>query len=303
MGEAKRRKKLRETANKFSKPLKRARFNIYSIGTRRSIAPYVSEELSWWASLDERLIGMTARDLTDNDYLWMILARDRNGCFRWAAGQTDYATQWHAEEALRFAIAEVVQNEDIDAFGDQGDETDAPVHLLQLPTDCDPETLHPYFQLLLEDPARAPGRAAIREIGPWLTPRDPHLVSEFQKKGFDQRLWEIYLWAAFKGFSLDVELLEAPDFRCRGPGIDFTVEATTAAPSDRGVLADHPKPKTIEETVSFLEDYMPMKYGSALTSKLNKIYKNGLRYWELEEAVDKPFLLAIADFYKPTEGK
>jgi hypothetical protein len=64
---------------------------------------------------------------------------------------------------------------------------------LRLPTDCDPETLHPYFRELLDRPARAPARAVIREIGPCLTPNDPDLVNEFQNKGFDQRLWEIYL--------------------------------------------------------------------------------------------------------------
>jgi hypothetical protein len=130
------------------------------------------------------------------------------------------------------------------------------------------------------------------------------LVREFQNKGFDQRLWEIYLWAAFKEFGLDVEQLEAPDFRCTGPGIDFTVEATTAAPSSMGPLAEHPEPKTVEETAAFLDDYMPMKYGSALNSKLNKTNNQGLHYWEREESKGKPFILAIADFHKPvTKGE
>ena len=111
---------------------------------------YMSEELSWWASLDERLIAVVARDLHDNDYLWIILARDRNGCFRCADIQTNYATQWHAEEALRLKIAEVVQNKDLNDYGDQGDETNAPVELLRLPTDCNPEALHPHFRVLLE---------------------------------------------------------------------------------------------------------------------------------------------------------
>ncbi len=163
--------------------------------------------------------------------------------------------------------------------------------------------MHPYFRTLLESPGREPARAVIREIGPWLTPNDPHLVNEFQNKGFDQRLWEIYLWAAFREFMLDVEQLEAPDFQCSGPGIDFTVEATTAAPSTMGPLVEHPDPQTREEIVKFLDNYMPMKYGSALMSKLNKINKEGLHYWEREESKKKPFLLAIADFHKPVEGK
>ncbi len=299
MGEAKRRAKVREGLAQFSKPLKRARFNLFAIGTRMSRVTLIAEELSWWASHDERLLGMVSRDKIDNDYSWVILARDQIGRFRCVNLNIDHPTQRRAEDSLRTAIAETVQNDDIDQLGQQGDETNAPVELLRLPTDCDPAALHPYFRQLLQSPARAPGRAVVREIGPWLTPNDPHLVKEFQNKGFDQRLWEIYLWAAFKEFSLDIEQLEAPDFRCTGPGIDFTVEATTAAPSSMGPLAEHPQPKTPDETAQFLRDYMPMKYGSALTSKLHKVNSKGLHYWERDESKEKPFVLAIADFHQP----
>jgi hypothetical protein len=303
MGDAKRRAKLRAAAAAFSKPLKRARFNLFAIGTRLSSVHYIAVELSWWASQDEPLIAMVSRDKIDSDYSWVMLARDAIGRFRCVDLKTDFPTQWHAEEALRFAMADTIQNKDLANLGQQGDETNAPVDLLRLPTDYDPKTLHPYFRELLESPGRAPGRAVVREIGPWLTPSDPHLVQEFQNKGFDQRLWEIYLWAAFREFGLDVEQLEAPDFRCTAPGIDFTVEATTAAPSTMGPLAEHPQPKTREETVAFLDGYMPMKYGSALTSKLNKTNKDGQHYWEREQSAGKPFILAIADFHKPVNNK
>jgi hypothetical protein len=40
-----------------------------------------------------------------------------------------------------------------------------------------------------------------------------------------------------------------------------------------------------------------------LRTKLKKENANGQRYWEREESEDKPFLIAIADFHKPAEGK
>ena len=98
---------------------------------------------------------------------------------------------------------------------------------------------------------------------------------------------------------LDVEQLEAPDFQCRAPGIDFTVEATTVAPSTTGPLADHPNPTTQEEINLFLRDYMPIKFGSALSSKLRRTNKYGLHYWEREESKGKAIPLAIADYHKP----
>lgn len=302
MGEARRRARLRAEAGKFSKPISRARFNILAIGARSSRVYYLAEERSWWSSLDERLLALVARDKVDGDFSWVILARDELGRFRAADLKTDYPTEWHAEDALKFAIADIVQYKDIAESGKQLEKTNSPVDLLKLPLDCDPKTLHPYFRELLESPSREPGRAVIREIGPWLTPADPHLAREFQNKGFDQRLWEIYLWAVFKEFGLDVEQLEAPDFRCTSPIADFTVEATTAAPSTMGPLAEHPQPKTVAETTAFLDDYMPLKYGSALMSKLKKTNKEGQHYWERSESKDKPFLLAIADFHKPVEN-
>tara|TARA_R110000772_G_scaffold142476_1_gene252148 strand:+ start:1401 stop:2753 length:1353 start_codon:yes stop_codon:yes gene_type:complete len=264
---------------------------------------YIAEEHSHWASHCERLLGVISLDRIDSDYSWMLLARDQNGCFRCANLGTGFPTAPRAEEALLEEIDRVVRLGDIDTYGVQGDETNAPLNLLNPATDLDTDKLHPYFRLVLEEPGRAPARKVFEEIGPWLAPQDPHLVSEFQTKGFDQRLWEIYLWAAFREFNLDVEHLEAPDFRCRGPGIDFCVEATTAAPSLSGALAEHPMPKTIEETASFLDDYMPIKYGSALYTKLTKTDAQDRHYWEREDSSGKPFLLAIADFHLPAQGK
>lgn len=66
-----------------------------------------------------------------------------------------------------------------------------------------------------------------------------------------------------------------------------------------GPLAAHPDPKTQEEMLAFLADYMPMKYGSSLMSKVRKTNRSGQHYWEMDQARDKPFVLAIADFHKP----
>ena len=48
----------------------------------------------------------------------------------------------------------------------------------------------------------------------------------------------------------------------------------------------------------FLANYMPIKFGSALTSKLNKKNKAGESYWERGATANKPFILAVADFHK-----
>ncbi|WP_424832262.1 hypothetical protein [Ruegeria sp.] len=298
VGEAKRRRQAEKRAEAFAKPIKRARFNVLTMGTRRSETAFMSEEVSWWASEGDELLGLIARDTTDDDYLWMVLARDKIGRFRCASLETDFRDQGHAEKMLRVEMMEIIEKGEIAEFGEQGDETNSPLDPFDIPANLSDDKLHPYFKMLAEEPGRAPARKVITELALWLAPQDPHFVREFQTLGFDQRLWELFLWCAFREFFLDVEQLEAPDFRCRSHLVDFTVEATTVAPSENGILKDHPNPKTPEEHEAFLRDYMPMKFGGPLTSKLNKTNKDGQRYWEREESKGKPFAIAIADFHK-----
>jgi hypothetical protein len=61
------------------------------------------------------------------------------------------------------------------------------------------------------------------------------------------------------------------------------------------VLATHPAPKTPEKVTEFLAHYRPLKFGSSLTTRLNKKDKDGRSYWEQGDADDVPFLLAIPD--------
>jgi hypothetical protein len=299
LGEAKRKARLRAARQNLSKPLSAARFDIYAMGARLSFTRLVSEELSYWSDANEKVLGMVFRDLVDNDFGWILFARDRVGRFRCVDVNSSLTREKYATEMVRERIATALEDPKLDELGYQSDEPNEPVDLLHVPADADRNKLHPYFKILSEEPSRAPSRAVFKEIGPWLAPSDPHFVREFQFTQFDQRLWELYLWATFRELGFDITQPEAPDFLCRGPGIEFTVEATTVAPSKDGPLAEHPDPQTPEEMREFLAHYMPMKFGSSLTSKLNKKNKSGESYWERGETASKPFVLAIADFHVP----
>lgn len=299
MGEGKAKRKARIEWEKLSKPISRSKFNLLAIGTRRSPAPYLYEEISYWADVEEKVIGLIVRDVEDDDYYWNLLVRDRNGRFRSADLDSSLRSASYATNALRERIAKAVTEDDLEALGTQGDETNHRTDLLAVPPGTKPEDLHPNFRFLIDTPGRSPACAVLRELGPWLAPSDPHFVKEFQTKQFDQRLWELYLWATFRELGYDVTQPEAPDFHVVSPRSEFTVEATTCAPSTSGVLAEHPNPKTAEEMKTFLRDYMPMKFGGALTAKLNKKSADGASYWERGPGAGTPFALAVADFHKP----
>lgn len=54
-----------------------------------------------------------------------------------------------------------------------------------------------------------------------------------------------------------------------------------------------PPVNTEEQRVAYLKEYMPIKFGSALYSKLGK------EYWAREHVRGKPFVLAVQDFSSP----
>lgn len=286
----------------MTKSISRERFNIYAIGTRLSFATIMTEELSYWSDLDENVIGVVVRDLTDNDFGWALMARDRIGRFRAVKLNTCVTSEKKAEAELRIEVGEVSRTHDLEELGLQGDEPNYPIDLMDVIPGTDEDQLHPYFIELRDSAGREPARAVIREIGPWLTATDPHFVKEFQRHQFDQRLWEIYLWSALREGGYDIEHLEAPDFKVRAPWGSFSVEATTVAPSQGGVMADHPDPKGPQEIAEFLNGYMPIKFGNSLTGKLNRKSANGNRYWEEPDVTGLPFVLAVADFHKPAEN-
>ncbi|MGO4480297.1 hypothetical protein [Rhizobium sp. 2TAF27] len=297
MGEAKRRAMDRAENEKLVKPLSEARFHLLSIGVRMAVSRLTSGEISYWSDHEERILGLISLDFTDRDFAWMILARDRIGRFRCCMVDASIESEPLATEILLREMAKLVKEGIPADFGWQGDEPNAPFDVLSV---THGEKLHQYFEVL-NDAGHMPARAALKEIGPWLAPADPHFVKEFQTTAFDQRIWELYLWAAFRELGFDVTQPEAPDFSCRAPGIAFTVEATAVSPSTAGPLAVHPEPTTPEEQAEFLKNYMPMKFGSSLTSKLNKKNAAGEPYWDRAETRGKPFIIAIADFHKSAD--
>jgi hypothetical protein len=146
---------------------------------------------------------------------------------------------------------------------------------------------------LRDEEVYSPARGIIEPMMRWYEDADGNFVEQFQTSGFDARIWELYLFAAFSEMSYQIDRIHAmPDFQCTCPIASFSVEATTVNPTKDavGAVVEPPPTDTEDEIRAFLKDYMPIKYGSALTSKLAK------KYWEREHVKGKPLLFAIQDF-------
>ncbi|CAO3425134.1 hypothetical protein [Azospirillum doebereinerae] len=157
--------------------------------------------------------------------------------------------------------------------------------------------LHPQFAQVKSDPVFGPARGMFRELAAQMDDPDGNFIEQFQTHGFDSRTFEIFLFALFQeaGFTIDRKH-DRPDFVLVKGEHTICVEAVTANPPPSKTIQPYtliPEDRTFQEQQAFLNEEVPIRFGSPLYSKLKK------RYWDLDHVRDRPFVLAIQSFHAP----
>jgi len=75
---------------------------------RKSLASMLTEERAWYADSNRIIAGAVLFDITDKDWSYVVLGPDRQGSFRWIAGDTSFETQGEAASQLRQKMDEIV---------------------------------------------------------------------------------------------------------------------------------------------------------------------------------------------------
>lgn len=264
------------------------RFNALAGYARQPQSVLFGQELSYYQADSGRVVGMLIRDIEDQDYTGIVFAQDRKHRFRSVSMTPFAATEAEASVSLATALDVAVQAP-IEAHY-QDDEHGEPVDFFKPVRDR--EQLNPAFLRLIEDECFSPARGIIEPMMRWYEDADGNFVEQFQTTGFDQRIWELYLFATFIEQRFTLDRSEAvPDFICEGIAGSFAAEAVTVGPTRNGdAIVTPPETDTPEKLKAYLDHYLPIKFRSALTSKLRR------RYWERPNVAGKPFVLAIADF-------
>lgn len=271
------------------KQISRLRFNALAGYIRSPQTLILSEELDWYSEANERVLGVLIKDGTDEDYSCIVLARDRVGRYR-AVYNLPFSD---SIDEVRQAIAPAMQKwaaKDATEY-EQGDERGKPVDFFT-PV-VPPERLHPTFMQLINNEAFSPARDLIAAMMYYYQDPDGNFVEQFQTTGFDARFWELYLFAVLAELRYSIDRAQpAPDFLCSGLLGEFFVEAVTVNPTIiNGRNVETGPPDNPAERERYMEEYVPIKYGSPLYSKLNRCY------WELPHINGKPIVLAIQDFH------
>lgn len=243
------------------KPISKLRFDSLASYARAPHAPLVVRELDWYEHANEKVLGVLLYDIHDRDFGYVVLGRDRNRRFRAVKPQSSFTTVKEARRQLRVELAKCARWKAKEFY--QGDEKGKPLKFFKPIVNA--ENLHPSFLEVLSRRWKSPSRELLSELMNWYEDVDGNFVQQFQSTGFDARLWELYLYSLFTelgyGFNRDYV---APDFLCEGLLGKFFVEATTVNPS-----AVPPTEDRLSERAYF-ENYVPIKFGSALFSKLQK---------------------------------
>jgi len=272
------------------KPISLMRFNALAGYCRLPNARYDGIELSWFGHANERVIGIVVMNTTDGDYSYIVLAKDRQDRYRCVSiAPESQKSERHARALLRRELERLAMESDESYY--QGDEKKTPTDFFSIKTVR--KRLNLSFLQLIESDGFFAAREIIKPMMRWHKDMDGNFVEQFQTNGFDARLFELYLFALFTemGYLID-KSLSVPDFFCRRPLGEFVVEAVTvnATQDNSGNPIPPPPIETEDQIRSFSREYMPIKFGSALTSKLKK------RYWESPDVSGKPLLFAIQDF-------
>lgn len=155
---------------------------------------------------------------------------------------------------------------------------------------------HRIFSYLLA-PEHQPEREVLCQWASGFVDRDKKFVKEFQTT-FESSMWELYVFAYLKELGADVDFSHAtPDFVVDLHS-QFCIEATVAAPaqgtpSPFGEFSSDILPKDLND----FNSQATLRICNRLDAKMTK-YREG--YASLEHVSEKPFVLALASFDRPS---
>lgn len=273
-------------------PITLPRFDALGGYCRFGPAMSLVEECGWYESADGKLLGLVLRDRQDGDYQGALFARDQAERFRWVDGTSFF-------DDADMALAELQRKETVLAERLQQDRaqgTEPPEATNFFTLRVPHERLHPSFRALRESDGYSPARELITSMMRWHEDIDGNYVEQLQSTAFDARLLELYVFGLLveNRFSLN-QTNHAPDYLANDGIAEIAIEVTTCNPTldGRGNAVPPPQPRSPQEQTDYLKQYVPIKFGSALTSKLRK------RYWRLPHVAGKPLAFAIQDFHAP----
>ena len=260
------------------------------------------EEYEWYSDDCQYTLGVLLLDKIDNDWAYAILQPSPDSGF-------SAVTVDHSIDERKVARAELLAAIDGVSQNFVRSTVQSTTRLVDPFTPVvPPSKLNPLFSLVSSHEGYSPARGMIREVFGAYTDRDGNFLEQFQTTGFDARIWELYLYAYLVDSGFSIQPSVSPDYIVSRLGSKVAIEAVTANPTQNATanrsqraysstkLLAFPSDRVLPELDGSFEykreDFVPIKLGSALYSKLQK------RYWESANMGNIPIILAIESFHE-----
>ena len=201
-------------------PISREQFAIFALALPEGPNFEPLREVSWWSSDRNSSVGIVTYDPRTDSFGGLALRRDVDHQFR----PTPLLLGLPGSEQALVEVTRLMK---------PGDPPDArPPGARRRSNLFDVKkgvTTNPKFDLLRSTLHHRPALYALGEVYLALDHPDDNFVRDFQTEGFDARLWELYLFAAFREQAISVgQTLPSPDFHLQKDGMTLFVEAVTA---------------------------------------------------------------------------
>jgi len=266
--------------------IRKARFEALSYA-RNPFVKGISEEIEWFSNKNNAVLGVVLMDKTGKDYVAMVLGRDEAGVFR----SIDSKVSIKKIDEARKILIEKMESHSKNGAEEFPQKVITRNKNLIFKALVGESVMPEDYKLLIDNDLFSPARELIQEIAYSFEDPDGNYIEQFQSTGFNARLWELYLYALFHELDFSINRkYNAPDYVIEKSGIRVCIEAVTVNTSQNGF--DEDEPKTTEDKRKLLADYIPIKYGSPLFSKLKK------KYWEKDHVSEHPFVIAIHDYHQ-----
>ena len=206
-------------------PISRRQFAIFALSLPRGPNFDPLEEVSWWADERRQTVGLITFYPRSRDFGCLVLRRDIDHRFRIIPATGGFASP----EAALASLQRQMRPDEAPEPRPPGEP--ARPNFLSVPGG---RVVNEKFSMLCSATHHFAALHTIAEIYFALDRPDDNFVGDFQTEGFDARLWELYLFAAFREQGIEVRQdLGSPDFRLEHQGMTVLVEAVTANPEQR----------------------------------------------------------------------
>ena len=290
------------------KSLTEFQFKAFPHPSRPEVFDYLVEEHEWYCDDSQSTLGVLFRDKTDNDWGYVVLQPAPDLVYRAVKAKGSF-------DEIRLARDELIDA--IDHATHEFKMSSATTLSSEVPTFNtlkDPfypvapkSKLNPVFNIVANLESYKPARGMIREVFSSYIYHDDNFIEQFQTTGFDARTWELYLHAYLIDSGFSIQPSVSPDFVVSRLENTVAIEAVTANPT-QGLhpaylrelysstrLLTPPFDRHIDKLDGGFEykqeDFVPIKLGSALFSKLQK------RYWDSSNVANMPIIFAIETFH------